>query len=137
MGVEVVVTLTAADRDRLGTPPAGVRVVTGLPLHLLLHSCDAIVHQGGAGTMLTAASFGLPQVIVSGAMDQLTCGVKLEVAGAGRSLSWADVGTSDFTDAVSAALSDDTMRKSATELREEMAAQPSPAAVAQALAQRM
>jgi glycosyltransferase len=137
MGVEVVVTLTAADRDRLGTPPPGVRVVTGLPLHLLLHSCDAIVHQGGAGTMLTAASFGLPQVIVSGAMDQLTCGVKLEAAGAGRSLGWADVGTSDFTDAVSAALSDDAMRKSATELREEMQAQPSPAAVAQALAQQM
>jgi UDP:flavonoid glycosyltransferase YjiC (YdhE family) len=137
MGVEVVVTLTAADRGRLGTPPAGVRVVTGLPLHLLLPSCDAIVHQGGGGTMLTAASFGVPQVIVSGAMDQLTCGVKLEAAGAGRSLGWGDVGTSDFTDAVSAVLSDDTVRKSATALREEIEAQPSPAAVADELAQRM
>jgi UDP:flavonoid glycosyltransferase YjiC (YdhE family) len=137
VGVEVVVTLTAADRDRLGTPPEGVRVVTGLPLHLLLPSCQAIVHQGGGGTMLTAASFGVPQVIVSGAMDQLTCGVKLEAAGAGRSLGWGDVGTSDFTDAVEAVLSDDTVRKSATALREEMAAQPSPAAVADELAQRM
>lgn len=135
MGVEVVVTLTAADRDRLGTAPAGVRVVTGLPLHLLLHSCDAIVHQGGGGTMLTAASFGVPQVIVSGAMDQLTCGVKLEAAGAGRSLGWADVGTSEFTDAVSAVLSDDTVRKAAADLREEIAAQPSPAAVAEQIAQ--
>lgn len=135
MGVEVVATLTAADRDRLGTPPAGVRVVTGLPLHLLLHSCDAIVHQGGAGTTLTAASFGVPQVIVSGAMDQLTCGVKLEAAGAGRSLGWADVGTTTFTEAVSAVLSDDTVRKSAAGLREEIAAQPSPAAVAERLAQ--
>lgn len=141
MGAEVVVTLTAADRDRLsaasgaGGLPDGVRVVTGLPLHLLLHSCDAIVHQGGAGSMLTAASFGVPQVIVSGAMDQLTCGVKLEAAGAGRSLGWADVGTSAFTDAVSAVLSDDTVRKSAADLREEIAAQPSPAAVAEQLAQ--
>ncbi len=140
MGVEVVVTLTAADRDRLdaasgGGVPEGVRVVTGLPLHLLLHSCDAIVHQGGGGTMLTAASFGVPQVIVSGAMDQLTCGVKLEAAGAGRSLGWADVGTSEFTDAVSAVLSDDTVRKSAADLREEIAAQPSPAAVADQIAQ--
>ena len=135
MGVEVVVTLTAADRDRLGTPPEGVRVVTGLPLHLLLHSCDAIVHQGGGGNTLTAASFGVPQVIVSGAMDQLTCGVKVEAAGAGRSLGWGDVGTSQFTDAVSAVLSDDTVRKSATALREEIQAQPSPAAVADTLAQ--
>jgi UDP:flavonoid glycosyltransferase YjiC (YdhE family) len=137
MGVEVVVTLTAADRDRLGTPPPGVRVAVNLPLHLLLHSCDAIVHQGGGGTTLTAASFGLPQVIVSGAMDQLTCGVKVEAAGAGRSLGWPDVGTSQFTDAVSAVLSDDTVRKSATALQEEVQAQPSPAAVAEALAQRM
>ncbi len=137
MGVEVVVTLTAADRDRLGRAPEGVRVVVGLPLHLLLHSCDAIVHQGGAGTTLTAASFGLPQVIVSGAMDQLTCGVKVEAAGAGRSLGWPDVGTSQFTDAVSTVLSDDTVRKSATVLREEIRAQPSPAAVAEALAQWM
>jgi UDP:flavonoid glycosyltransferase YjiC (YdhE family) len=137
MGVEVVATLTAADRERLGTPPAGVRVATGLPLHLLLHSCDAIVHQGGGGTTLTAASFGVPQVIVSGAMDQLTCGVKLEGAGAGRCLGWEDVGTSQFTDAVSAVLSDDTVRTSATVLREEIQAQPSPAAVADALAQRM
>jgi len=141
MGAEVVVTLTAADRDRLGAAsgagglPEGVRVVTGLPLHLLLHSCDAIVHQGGAGSMLTAASFGVPQVIVSGAMDQLTCGVKLEAAGAGRSLGWGDVGTSAFTDAVSAVLSDDTVRKSAADLRDEIAAQPSPAAVAEQLAQ--
>jgi UDP:flavonoid glycosyltransferase YjiC (YdhE family) len=135
MGVEVVVTLTAADRDRLGTPPERVRVVTGLPLHLLLHSCDAIVHQGGGGTTLTAASFGVPQVIVSGAMDQLTCGVKVEAAGAGRSLGWADVGTSQFTDAVSAVLSDDMVCKSATALREEIQAQPSPAAVADTLAQ--
>jgi UDP:flavonoid glycosyltransferase YjiC (YdhE family) len=137
MGVEVVVTLTAADRERLGTAPEGVRVAVGLPLHLLLHSCDAIVHQGGAGSTLTAASFGLPQVIVSGAMDQLTCGVKVEAAGAGRSLGWPDVGTSQFADAVCAVLSDDTVRKSATALREEIAAQPSPAAVAEALAQRM
>lgn len=135
MGVEVVVTLTAADRDRLGRPPAGVRVAVGLPLHLLLPSCDAIVHQGGGGTMLTAASFGVPQVIVAGAFDQLTCGVKAESAGIGRSLGWPDVGTPRFTDAVSAVLSDDTVRKSASDLREEIQAQPSPAAVAEALAQ--
>ena len=47
------------------------------------------------------------------------------------------MGTSDFTDAVSAVLSDDTVRKSATALREEIEAQPSPAAVADELAQRM
>jgi glycosyltransferase len=85
--------------------------------------------------MLTAASFGLPQVIVSGAFDQATCGIKLEAAGAGRSLGWTDVGTSRFTDAVSAVLSDDTVRKSAAALREEIEAQPSPAAVAEAVAQ--
>ena len=134
-GVEVVVTLTAADRDRLGTPPEGVRVATGLPLHLLLPTCDAIVHQGGAGTTLTAASFGLPQVIVAGAMDQLTCGVKVEGAGAGRSLGWGDVGTATFDAAVTAVLSDDTVRKSARLLQEEMQAQPTPASVAEALAQ--
>ena len=39
-------------------------VTEALPLHLLLPACDAVVHQGGAGTTMTAVACGTPQLVV-------------------------------------------------------------------------
>ena len=46
------------------TLPAGSRVATGVPFHLLLPACDAVIHHGGAGTALTAVVSGVPQLVV-------------------------------------------------------------------------
>ncbi|MFF4729950.1 nucleotide disphospho-sugar-binding domain-containing protein [Streptomyces mirabilis] len=64
LDAEVVAVVWPADRERIGPVPAGVRLVTDLPLHTVLATCDAAVNHGGAGTMLTAACHGVPQVIV-------------------------------------------------------------------------
>src|SRR5437763_75827 len=64
LDMELVVTLRAADVAALGDVPHGVRVVDSLPLHLVLPFCDALVHQGGNGTLLTAALYGVPQLVL-------------------------------------------------------------------------
>ena len=143
--VEVVVALTAADRRRLANRglhsdlPGQVRITESLPLHLLLPSCDAIIHQGGGGTMLTAASFGLPQLVVAGTDDSVVIdmanGERIAAAGAGVSLNWADASTEAITAGIRTILSDQATRQAAHKLRDEIHAQPAPAAVAATLRQ--
>jgi UDP:flavonoid glycosyltransferase YjiC (YdhE family) len=134
--VEAVVGITAVDRPLLGDDlPERVRVTEGLPLHLLLPSCDAIIHQGGAGTMLTAASFGLPQLVVAGLRDQLAHGERIAAAGAGVSLSWAEASTETISAGIKTVVSDEATRQAARTLRDEIHAQPAPAAIAATLRQ--
>ena len=138
--VEVVVAITAADRPLLGDDlPGQVRVAENLPLHLLLPSCDAIIHQGGGGTMLTAASFGLPQLVVAGTDDSVVIdmanGERIAAAGAGVSLNWADASPETITSGIKTIVSDEATRQAAHKLRDEIHAQPAPASVAATLRQ--
>ena len=138
--VEVVVALTAADRRLLGNDlPGQVRVTENLPLHLLLPSCDAIIHQGGGGTMLTAASFGLPQLVVAGIDDSVVTdmanGERIVAAGAGVSLSWADASHETITAGIKTIVSGQATRQAARNLRDEIHAQPAPAAITATLRQ--
>lgn len=135
--VEVVATVKAEDRDLVGAVPANVRLVQEVPLHLLLPSCAAVVHQGGTGTMLTAAALGVPQVVVPGVLDQVAATEQLVAAGAGLSLTPAEAEAADgaaVAAAVAQALSDDKLKTAARDLRDEIAAEPSPARVVEALA---
>jgi UDP:flavonoid glycosyltransferase YjiC (YdhE family) len=130
--VDVVVTVKAADRELLGDLPERVRVAENLPLHLLLPSCDAIIHQGGASAMLTAASFGVPQLIIAGLMDQSANAARIAATGAGAGLNWADVTIGAIASGVMAILSED-VRQAARGLKEEIFAQPAPADTVAAL----
>jgi UDP:flavonoid glycosyltransferase YjiC (YdhE family) len=131
--VDVVVTLPAADRDLLGTPPPGVRVVCDLPLNLLLPTCDAVIHHGGSGTMLTAAALGVPQLMLVGIMDHVTNADRLTAAGAGASVAWQDADVERVAEAARLVLADEAIRGSATRLQEEIQALPSPADLATTL----
>jgi UDP:flavonoid glycosyltransferase YjiC (YdhE family) len=90
LGIETVVCLTAADaailRERLGAGIPDVRTAENLPLHMVLPSCSAIVHQGGNGTLLTAGYFGVPQLMLPRLPDQTFHGRQLVKVGAGRML---------------------------------------------------
>jgi glycosyltransferase len=127
---EVVVTLNPADRALLppGSERDGVRIVQNLPLHLLMPSCDAIVHQGGAGAMLTAAALGVPQVLITGMLDQAANASRITAAGAGTGLHWAQASQEAIGAAISAALSDGK-REAAARLSQEIQAQPAPAQI--------
>jgi UDP:flavonoid glycosyltransferase YjiC (YdhE family) len=135
LDVEVVVTLNEADRARLGEVPAGVRVVDAMPLDILLPTCAAIIHTSGAGTTLTSALHGVPQLTI----PQLTGGqdltsTQLARTGAAIELTSADADVDAVRAAVSALLSDPTHREAAGRLREEMLATPTPAETVHVLA---
>jgi UDP:flavonoid glycosyltransferase YjiC (YdhE family) len=127
--VEIVAAVKASDRELLGELPPRVKVVHGLPLHLLLPTCDAIVHHGGSGAMLTAASFGVPQVVMGQIADQILNGAQLAATGAGVALPPGEADVDAVKAAAATILTEDAPREAARRLKEEILAQPTPADV--------
>ncbi|GAA3457956.1 nucleotide disphospho-sugar-binding domain-containing protein [Dactylosporangium matsuzakiense] len=128
--LEIVVAVTAADRELLPELPARVRVVEGLPLHLLLPSCSLVIHQGGSGTALTAAASGVPQLMVAGMPDQVVTANMVVKAGAGICLEPAAADVDAIAAGARSLLEDAVLRTGAQELRAEIDSRPTPAAVA-------
>jgi len=133
LDAEVVVSLTARDVATLGQVAANVRVVESIPLHLLLPSCDAVVHQGGNGTILTAALLGVPQLALPQLPDQLFYCAKLAQTGAAAVLRPGEVTDQALASRMAAAISDPAYRLAAARLRAEMLDQPPATQVVAAL----
>jgi UDP:flavonoid glycosyltransferase YjiC (YdhE family) len=69
--VNVVTTVgPGVDPADLGTQPANVLVLPYLGQAVLLPHCDAVISHAGAGTMLGALCFGLPQLCLPQGTDQ-------------------------------------------------------------------
>ncbi|HXL91039.1 MAG TPA: nucleotide disphospho-sugar-binding domain-containing protein [Streptosporangiaceae bacterium] len=101
---EVVVTLSREDAEAVGPLPGNVKTLRMLALSLVLPTCRAIVAQGGLGTMMTSAYYGLPQVVVPQADDQILNCERLAATGAGRVLPFASVTAEQVTDALTEVL---------------------------------
>ncbi|QIS10053.1 nucleotide disphospho-sugar-binding domain-containing protein [Nocardia arthritidis] len=127
LDVDVVLAVTAATRRELGTIPPGVRVAESLPLYMLMPSCQAIVHQGGVGTALTAALYGVPQLSVTQIPEQMITGDVFAASGAGRHLLHNESTVERIRAHVVALLEDQSCRDGADRLRAEMLAMPTPA----------
>ncbi len=129
LDVEVVATLSHADQELPGTSRSreSIRVVDWMPLSMLLPTCDAIINQGGPGTVLAAAAHGVPQLIVPHFSAQPLYAELLTATGAGISLKPDELEAGSVLDAVRELLSGQAVRSSARALREEIHAQPSPA----------
>nr|WP_189999873.1 nucleotide disphospho-sugar-binding domain-containing protein [Streptomyces rubradiris] len=135
LGVDVVLAVSAATRAALGTVPDGVRVAESLPLHLLLPSCRAIVHQGGVGTALTAGVYAVPQLTVTQFSDQMAVGDVLAAGGAGRHLLHDEATVERITSHVLGLLDDQECLQAAKLLQREIVSQPAPAALVPRLVQ--
>ncbi|MGY1438528.1 nucleotide disphospho-sugar-binding domain-containing protein [Streptomyces reniochalinae] len=135
LDVETVVVVRGADRALVepAASPERVRIVEGLPLHALLPTCDAIIHQCGSGTMLTAAALGVPQVLMPTTVDRAEISRMVADTGAGIVADTSDTAAETLRPVFEHALSDTAVRESADRLSREIAAQPSPAAVAASL----
>jgi len=131
LDVEVVVTVKRADRELLDGFPE-VRVVQELPLDLLLPRCSAVVHQGGFGTMMTAAFHGVPQVIVARIGDQTINAQRLAGTGAGVYAGPDESDVEGLRAAVCTALEPGSA-VAAGQLRDEIRFQPTPAEVVSAV----
>jgi UDP:flavonoid glycosyltransferase YjiC (YdhE family) len=133
LDVEMVVAVDASSRARLGDLPGNVRVLESPPLHLLLDECDAIVHQGGSGTVFNAVRAGLGQLAISHMADQDNISAALAGSGAGIHLTGEQADEQTVREAVTRLLHDPDFHQAAGRLREEMLSQPTPAQVAAAL----
>jgi glycosyltransferase len=131
MDVELVVTTSAEQLEALGPVPAGTRKLVTMPLNLILPGCDLLVHQGGSGTVLTAACAGVPQLAISRKPDAETSPDRLANTGAGEHLHYKDLQADPaavdvLRAAVEKLLADPAYRTAAGELRAEIEREPAP-----------
>ncbi|MDW6062599.1 DUF1205 domain-containing protein [Streptomyces sp. FXJ1.4098] len=129
LDVEVLLTVTGADRERIGTLPPGVRLLEHTPLHLLLPSCDLVVHHAGGGCAMTGLAAGVPHLMLPCGLDQETIADRIVAAGAGIALPNATADVPAIRAAARALLGDPSYRATALRLQEEMAAGPHPSAL--------
>ncbi|MEV6210115.1 nucleotide disphospho-sugar-binding domain-containing protein [Kitasatospora sp. NPDC051914] len=132
--VEVVLATTADQRDLLGELPPSVCTAVSLPLHLLLPGCAAVVHHGGAGTTLTAAGAGVPQVTVTRRPEPTLNAERQAATGAGIHLTYGELAreadpVTAIRERVAAVLAGASYRDAARKLAAEIAEQPAPAEV--------
>ena len=135
LDVEVVAALPAAERERLGTVPSNTRLVGYTPLHALAPTCDAMIAHGGPGTTLTALAHGVPQLLTPGTnmFDTVLISRLVERAGAGRLLHPTEVTAQNVAWEARALLEDPRHTRAARDVRDRIAAMPSPAALTRTL----
>ncbi|MEV8635088.1 nucleotide disphospho-sugar-binding domain-containing protein [Streptosporangium sp. NPDC051023] len=112
-----------------GPLPRNVRQVGWMPLNALLPTCAAIVHHGGAGTALTALACGVPQLVVPHGADRPENAAVLVRRGVGLSCAPSEITAERLRSVMVELLREQAFGKAATEVRDEIAAQPSPARI--------
>ncbi|MGW2425629.1 nucleotide disphospho-sugar-binding domain-containing protein [Streptomyces sp. NPDC001709] len=129
---ETVALVAGDQRGLLGEIPAGVRVLDSVPLHTVLPGSALLVHQGGAGTTLTAAACAVPQLVVAGQGDQKVHAERVVAAGVGRLL--APDALSEAGAVVAEMLWDDRPTAAAAEVARENRLRPAPGTAMRAVA---
>jgi UDP:flavonoid glycosyltransferase YjiC (YdhE family) len=112
------------DPADLGPVPATVRLVLVVPQAVVLRRAAVVISHGGAGTVLGAASYGLPQFVVPLFADQWQNAVAVRDAGCGvfagpdsRSVDDIDAGLRTLLDGA-------TFGVAASRVADEIAAMP-------------
>ncbi|WP_150251034.1 activator-dependent family glycosyltransferase [Nocardiopsis deserti] len=131
LDAEVVATLPATERERLGTVPPNTRLVDYVPLHALAPTCAAMITHGGTGTVLSGLAHGVPQVTIPHQMyDEVLVASALEESGGGLTLSPESATPESVRDAVGSLLTEARYAEAGARLRNEIARMPSPADLA-------
>jgi glycosyltransferase len=134
LDVDIVVVASGEQLVQLGELPRSVRTSEATPLHLVLPHCDLIVHQGGDGTTLTAASQGIPQLAITRKPDAEVPAGRIASTGAGVHFRYQELRHNHqrwelVRTAAEKLLADQAYRDAATTLRAEIERQPTPAQV--------
>jgi UDP:flavonoid glycosyltransferase YjiC (YdhE family) len=130
LDIELVLALHPAQHAGLGDLPGNVRLARSpLALQLVLPSCQALIHQGGAGSMMTALAAGVPQVVVPLVSDQHFNAERLVGLGAGLSVPGGTAAPVAVRQLLADLLASPRISRRADDLAGQVAAMPSPAQV--------
>jgi UDP-glucoronosyl and UDP-glucosyl transferase len=128
--VNVVTTLgPGVDPAVLGPQPASVLVASYLPQALVLARSTAVVSHVGAGTMLGALCFGLPQLALPQGTDQPYNAAALVASGAGIALAPEEVTPDTIAASLARVLTEPGIRSHAEAIGVEIAGMPAADAV--------
>ncbi len=119
-----------ADPATLGQQPSRVVVERYVPQTLLLPECDVVASHAGSGTALAALSLGIPQLCLPQAADQFLNAAAIARAGAGISIAPQDIDRAGVALAIGRLLDEEHYRYAARRIADDIAAMPSPDAVA-------
>jgi UDP-glucoronosyl and UDP-glucosyl transferase len=126
----------SGDPAAFGEPPANVHINRYIPQTEILGDCAVVVSHTGSGTFLAALGHGLPQLCLPHAADQFENAEACERVGAGIMLEGGAITTEAVRGAIERLLDDPGFASAAARVREEIAARPDPAIVAEAIARR-
>ncbi|HET9381974.1 MAG TPA: activator-dependent family glycosyltransferase [Streptomyces sp.] len=127
LDVEIVATLDSTQRDHLTDVPGNVRMVDFVSMDVLLPTCAAVIHHGGAGTSATALLHGVPQIVIGAHWDAPLMARRLDELGAGISIRPEDLDAATLRAAVQRVLADPALQRNADRLRAEILSDPTPA----------
>ncbi|MEJ3651973.1 nucleotide disphospho-sugar-binding domain-containing protein [Actinomycetes bacterium KLBMP 9759] len=102
--------------------PGNVRTVGWVPLDQVLPHCTAVVHHGGAGTVLGALVAGIPQLVVPGIGDRRFNADMIARRGAGLAASPRRI----TAEVLRRLIADEELAAAAREVQKEIAALPGP-----------
>jgi UDP:flavonoid glycosyltransferase YjiC (YdhE family) len=122
------------DPAGLASVPANATVERYVPQENVLPRCSLIVTHAGSGSLLGALAHGIPLLAVPHAADQFENAAAASAAGAARVVMPNDLSEATVRDAAEALLAAASYREAARAIAAEIAAMPSAADVADALA---
>ncbi|GAA2804665.1 nucleotide disphospho-sugar-binding domain-containing protein [Crossiella cryophila] len=124
---ELVVAVADFLVPQMGQLPDSVVAAGWQSLTSVLSGCDAVVHHGGPGTMMTCLTHGLPQVVIPGMGKPLSAIGRLAEFGAIRRIEPRDLTPELLLESTGALLADESYGERAREVRDQIAQLPSPA----------
>jgi len=126
LDIEVIVTLPDEARAKLDSVPDNVRVVDFVPLHAVLPTCSVVVHHGGAGSFNGSLLSGVPQLLISAALDAPFKDRHLRRLNAGAAILPGRSDGRKIRESVVRMLENPAFRAGAARLRDEILAFPAP-----------
>jgi UDP:flavonoid glycosyltransferase YjiC (YdhE family) len=116
MGRRPVVVLATGGGAALGDMRDGAFAADFLPYGRILEDVDAVVSNGGYGTVLATLAAGVPLVIAGSAIDKPDIARRVAWAGAGIDLKTGRPTPAQVRDAVATVLGDPAYRRRASEI---------------------
>jgi UDP:flavonoid glycosyltransferase YjiC (YdhE family) len=126
-GAEVLLAATQEQVEALGPVSERVRVLPRFPMDLLLGSCDAVIHHGGANTVMNSFVAGVPQLCLDLSINSAVWRDRVAGSGAAVALSALDTTQAEIEAGLAAVLDQPRYRRAAAEVRSGLAALPTPA----------